>query len=161
MRFFLLAGLTLSLGVAPIAQSIDAESEVRAHIEALFNAMHQSDADAVRNHFHGSTATLYSVSEDDSGMAVVREEDINRFAVAVGDAQKGLLDERLGQIEVRIDGALATAFMPYAFYVGDRFSHCGVNSFHLVRTESGWRTIHITDTRRTTGCDPSIAPSAY
>jgi hypothetical protein len=26
----------------------------------------------------------------------------------------------------------------YTFYVGDKFSHCGANTFNLVRTEAGW-----------------------
>ena len=62
-------------------------------------------------------------------------------------------DERIGDIDVRIDGGLATAWMPYAFYLGDRFSHCGVNAFHLTLTSEGWKILHITDTRRTTDCD--------
>jgi hypothetical protein len=42
----------------------------------------------------------------------------------------------------------------YVFYVGDRFSHCGVDSFQLVRISAGWRIIQIADTRRKEGCTP-------
>jgi hypothetical protein len=44
--------------------------------------------------------------------------------------------------------------MEYRFYVGERFSHCGVDSFHLVRTADGWRIVDLADTRRREGCTP-------
>jgi hypothetical protein len=43
--------------------------------------------------------------------------------------------------------------MDYGFFLGDQFSHCGVNSFQLVRTEDGWKTIHLIDTRQQAGCE--------
>ena len=57
-------------------------------------------------------------------------------------------DERIGDVEVHIDGGLATAWVPYAFYLGEEFSHCGANAVHLARTSEGWKIIHLTDTRR-------------
>lgn len=132
------------------------EAAVRAHVAQLFDAMRDYDAEGVRTHFH-ETASLYSVSRDAAGAVRVATSSVEQFATAVG-GEHPVYDERLGPIEVRIDADLATAYMPYAFYVGDRFSHCGVNAFHLVRTDDGWRTIHITDTRRADDCDPSIAP---
>ncbi len=134
------------------------ETAVTHHVEALFDAMRASDADGVRRHFHPQTKSLYSLSTDADGSVRVTEGDIDGFAESVGRAEVGLLDEHLGPIEVFIDGPLATATMPYAFYLGDQFSHCGVNVFHLVLTDDGWRTLHITDTRRRSDCHHSIAP---
>jgi ketosteroid isomerase-like protein len=151
--------LLLIIPVAAVAQEDD-EQAVRAHVEALFDAMRASDAEAVAAHFHSEPASLYSVGRTAEGDVRVQVADLEQFAASVGNAPAGLLDEHLGPIEVRVDGDLATAYMPYAFYLGERFSHCGVNAFHLVRTADGWRTIHITDTRRKTDCHPSIAPES-
>lgn len=159
MRFNFAIILFALLGLAAAAEAqTDDERAVRAHVEALFDAMRASDSVAVRQHFHPETASLYSVSRGRQGELRVHTFEIDEFAASVGHAPSGLLDEHLGEIEIRVDGDLATAWMPYAFYIGEDFSHCGFNSFHLVRTDAGWRTIHITDTRRPTDCDPSIAP---
>ncbi|NNF04972.1 MAG: nuclear transport factor 2 family protein [Rhodothermales bacterium] len=38
--------------------------------------------------------------------------------------------------------------MDYAFFLGESFSHCGVNTFTLARQADGeWRTIAVADTR--------------
>jgi len=139
----------------PAGSEAQADS-VRAHVVDLFDAMRSADGDAVLGHFH-ERASLYSVSAGPDGLARVQVTDIERFAEAVGGDHPEY-DERIGPVEVRMDGALATAYMPYAFYVGGEFSHCGVNAFHLVRTAEGWRTLHITDTRRRAECDPSVSP---
>ena len=34
----------------------------------------------------------------------------------------------------------------YTFYVGDKFSHCGTNTFNFVRTETGWRIANAAST---------------
>jgi hypothetical protein len=55
---------------------------------------------------------------------------------------------------VHVDGGLASVWTEYAFYVGERLNHCGVDAFHLVRTAEGWRIIDLADTRRREGCAP-------
>ncbi len=63
-----------------------------------------------------------------------------------------MLDERTGEIDVRVDDGLATAWMAYRFYVGDRFSHCGVNAMQLVLHEGRYKILSVVDTRRQ-GCE--------
>ena len=62
-------------------------------------------------------------------------------------------DERIWDAEVRVDGNLATAWMKYAFYAGDEFSHCGVDAFQLFKGVDGWKVFHVADTRRREGCE--------
>jgi hypothetical protein len=47
------------------------------------------------------------------------------------------VDERLRNPVIRVDGALASVWIEYSLYVGERFVHCGVDAFHLVRTAEG------------------------
>ena len=54
----------------------------------------------------------------------------------------------------RVTRALASVWMDYRFYVGECFSHCGVDTFHLVRTAEGWRIVDLADARRREGCTP-------
>jgi len=147
----------LLLGLAPLAASAQHPDEeaVLATVVRLFDGMRAADSSAVRTAFH-PIATLYSVGADRSGAPVVRASPVDRFIEAIGTPHEEVWEERLGEAEVRLDGDLATVWVPYAFYLGDAFSHCGTNAFHLARTDGLWRIIHITDTRRTDTCDPSI-----
>jgi hypothetical protein len=48
--------------------------------------------------------------------------------------------------EVKISGDLATVSGRYTFYVGEKFSHCGMNTFNLVKTETGWKIANAAST---------------
>jgi hypothetical protein len=50
------------------------------------------------------------------------------------------------------DGDLAEVWASYAFYIGKTFSHCGVDSFQLLKEETGWKIIHLNYTRRKNDC---------
>jgi hypothetical protein len=63
------------------------------------------------------------------------------------------LDERILDYQIKIDGALASAWTPYNFYVNGNFSHCGVNSFQLVKMDDVWKIVYIIDTRRKEPCE--------
>lgn len=152
MRALLLA--LLALPCAATAQSTDADAAM-APVHRLFDAMRAADSSAARAAFHPA-ATLYSVGANREGEVAVQTTPVARFIEAIGTPREEVWDERLGDAEVRTDGDLATVWVPYAFYLGEDFSHCGVNAFHLARTDGTWRILHITDTRRREDCDPSI-----
>jgi hypothetical protein len=61
-------------------------------------------------------------------------------------------DERLLGYNVQIDGSIAHVWTPYEFWFNDTFSHCGANAFTLVKTDTGWKIIHIIDSRRKNSC---------
>lgn len=77
---------------------------------------------------------------------------VDRFVEAVGTPHEELWDEKVWDVEVRIDENLAQAWMHYAFYLGDEFSHCGVNAMQLVHDGTAWKITQVTDTRRTDNC---------
>jgi hypothetical protein len=72
---------------------------------------------------------------------------VNPLMTHLADVQERIANER-----VLIDGPYAVAWMDYTFYLGDQKSHCGVDSFQLVRRPAGWRIFAITDTRRRENC---------
>ncbi len=137
------------------AQTDTEEAAVLATVDALFDAMRAADSTALRATLHPQ-ATLYRVGTNQAGEFGLHRTPIDAFVRAVGTPHPEVYDERLGEAEVRIDDALATVWVPYAFYLGDTFSHCGTNAFHLARLDDRWRVIHTTDTQRTDDCNPSI-----
>ena len=143
----LISSCTVLRAPAPADSSV---AEVEAAVGRLFDAMRRADGAAAAALFHPE-ARLQSVSLQ-SGQPVLRANPASGFIEAIGAPRSEVWDERIWDLEVRVDGNLASAWMRYAFYLDDRFSHCGVNAIHLFRAPAGWQIIHIADTRRAEGC---------
>ncbi len=137
---------------ATTLQAQTAEEEVMEVIAQLFDGMRAGDSAMVRATLHPSVTTA-SVSTNRDGEPRIRVGNHEEWVKAVGTPHDKQWDERIWDPTVHIDGLLATAWTPYAFYLGDELSHCGVNAFQLFSGTEGWKIIRITDTRRRQGCD--------
>ena len=125
---------------------------VVAVVQRLFDAMATRDTIAARALLlpgarivsirPGATATVPRVQSDTA------------FVRSLAAAREALL-ERMWNPLVRVHGGLAELWTPYDFHLGGRFSHCGVDSFTLVRGPSGWLIANIAYTVEPTGCAPS------
>ena len=133
------------------AQQPDDRLEVIAAIEELFDAMRAGDAGGVRQAFHPE-ARLFTVYTDEQGVPQSRESTVDRFAAAVGREREEVLNEEIWNYDIQIDGRLAQAWTEYSFFLDDRLSHCGYNAFHLIKNDSEWKILHVTDTRRRENC---------
>ncbi|MDF1501615.1 nuclear transport factor 2 family protein [Roseisolibacter sp. H3M3-2] len=142
---------------APAAASADDRAAVLGVVKQLFDAMRAGDSAAVRAVFH-PRAQLGSALIGRDGAPQVRLDSLANFIKAVGTPHAEVWDERTDNETVHVDGPLAVAWTPYAFYAGKTFSHCGVNSFQLARTAEGWRIVSLVDTRQRTGCPQQAAP---
>jgi hypothetical protein len=109
----------------------------------------EGDTAKMRSTF-APAAQLLGVSRDGQ---TLRWAGVDGFIQSVG-SRGGGANERIHAPEVRIDGNLATVWTFYTLHVGDRFSHCGYDSFQLYRQAEGWKIVSIADTRRTENCDP-------
>jgi len=151
MTVFALAAVLAGLPSPALGQA-DEEAAVLAVVEAMFDAMRAGDSTAFRAVLH-PTATGASVFVREGQPTLARETSLEGFVQAVGTPHEQVWDEKIWDAEVRIDGLLATVWTPYAFYLGDQLSHCGVDAFQLFKGEDGWQVFHIADTRRREGCE--------
>jgi len=147
MKYF----FALSLLVSLTASAQTEEEKVKASILALFDGMRKSDSGMIRAAF-APTAVLQTVAKNKEGVVSVRTDAVNDFVQSVAKPHTDIYDERITFDMIKIDADLATVWTPYKFYVGERFSHCGVNSFQLVRINGAWKIQYIIDTRRREGC---------
>jgi hypothetical protein len=126
------------------------EQDVMSVVTGLFDAMRARDTARMRATFDPDVKfTSVTMGRDST---TIRNEDLDDFLRAVGTPRPDTLDERLRSPVVHVDGDLATVWTEYDFFVGTRFSHCGVDAFQLVRKKEGWRIVALADTRRRTGC---------
>jgi ketosteroid isomerase-like protein len=142
----------LIANVSFISAQTTAVDSVKATINHFFAGMKNADTAAIR-----ATLTegviFQSIAEKKDGSVTVRTENVSNFFTSIAKQEKGKLDERITFANVSVDGALASVWTPYRFYVGEQFLHCGANSFQLVRINNVWRIQYIVDTRRKNGCD--------
>lgn len=124
--------------------------QVAATVRALFDAMRARDTAAMRALVHPETRLARPVSE--GGEVSLSLNPVDAWIEAVGGSER-VPDERVWDLEVRMRGDLATAWMEYALYLDGRLSHCGVNAFHLFRRGDGWKVFHVSDVARTEGCE--------
>ena len=143
--------LSALLTSAAILKAQTAQDSVKATINQFFDGMRNVDADAVKAAFADSAILQTVVNRQ--GKVSVRNEPLAGFANVINQQQKGDLDERIEFETIKIDGPMATVWTPYKFYYKGQFSHCGVNSFQLVKLNGAWKIQYIIDTRRREGCE--------
>ncbi len=124
--------------------------EVKKTIETLFQGMRKGDSAMVSSTF--SKGLVMQTVVENKGKVEVRSSDPAGFLKLVGTPHKEVYDERITFDKIQVDGDLANIWTSYKFYVGDKFSHCGVNSMTLVKEAGAWKLLHIIDTRRKENC---------
>jgi Putative lumazine-binding len=151
MKCFLVLLTSLSFSIIGNAQPT--EDSVKAVINNLFSGMRNADPVLLRSAFSDS-AVLQTITRNKEGKMRVATENVSQLADFVGRLKKDSADERIQFETIKIDGPLAIVWTPYNFYHNGKFSHCGVNSFQLVRFDGVWKIQYLIDTRRRTGCSP-------
>jgi hypothetical protein len=149
-RILILLTATIFISTNTKAQST--EDSVKAVVNQLFAAMKGANAAMLKETFADS-AVLQTIRRKQDGTFFVQDEKVSDFVEQIGKAKKDSLDERITFETVKIDGPLAIAWTPYKFYYAGNFSHCGVNSFQLVRINGRWKIQFLIDTRRRQGCE--------
>jgi len=135
-----------------LGQSTD-EDKVKDVVAQLFKGMELGDSAMVHRCFTAQV-TMATVKISKEGSAVLsREGSIAGFLKAVGTPRPEKLYEEIWDVEVSVDGMFAQVWCDYAFYIGNKFSHCGVDAFHLFKEGAVWKIFHLADTRKSVGCN--------
>lgn len=81
-------------------------------------------------------------------------EDYTAFLKAIASIPETTkFREKLHGFKININGVIANVSTPYSFYVNEELSHCGVNTFQLMKFKGQWKIIYLVDTRSKLGCE--------
>jgi Putative lumazine-binding len=152
MKKLLIINFMLIISTGTFAQQTETDA-IKQTVNTLFDAMRKGDSILLRSVF-SKDMVLQSVSNDKEGKAILSTEKADGFVKTIGTPHTTVYDERIVFDAIKIDGDLASVWAPYKFYLGDKFSHCGVDVFQLMKTADGWKVIYIVDTRRKDNCVP-------
>lgn len=109
-------------------------------VDQLFAGMKARNADQIKSVF-SPEGQLVAIDKprDGKGISTTRIFTGEAFAKMISEAKGPDFIETMPSPEARIAGDMAIVTGRYTFYVGDKFSHCGTNTFNLVRSETGWK----------------------
>lgn len=131
------------------------KSAVMAVVKRMFDGMRAADSSMVRTTFHSELRMVTVAKGRDGQLRFTVESTPDGFLKAVGTPRPAMLDERIFNERVEIDGPLASVWVDYNLYLGEKFMHCGIDHFLLARGDDGaWKIFSLADTRRTEGCKP-------
>jgi hypothetical protein len=133
--------------LAPLFAQTAEERDAVAAVQKLFNAMAAHDATAIRSTMLPE-ARLFSVRDQRAPTSRSGEE----FATQIGSIKNELLERFTGRPTVSIRGRMAQVWGEYEFLEDGKFTHCGVDSVSLFKTDDGWKIATIQYTVETTGC---------
>lgn len=127
------------------------ERDVVATVQRIFDAMEKCDPATIRALSIPSGALVRVAVGTDQPP---RSTTLDTFAGQFATCSRKLL-ERMWTPQVRVHKGIATLWAPYDFWIDGTFSHCGIDSFELVKTATGWVLASGTYTVERDGCAPS------
>jgi hypothetical protein len=149
LSLILLAAALTPAPPAIAAPDTASRREVLAVLDSVMQAMATRDTALLARQFLPG-ARLVGMRPRDGG-TVLQALTVPEFAAFMARDQRERWVERLHQPEVRIDNTLATVWARYDFHFGTRLSHCGTDSFQLLRTGDGWKILSLAAESRADG----------
>lgn len=144
--------IVLLFAIPGFSQSEQDKAKAKEVVIDFFEAFHEQDSVALRKLAH-PTITMQSIGKDQQGNNKVSTNSYGEFLKSiVGIPATTKFEEKLHSFEVQVNGALAQVITPYSFLVNEQLSHCGVNSFTMVKEADEWKIVYIIDTRVREGC---------
>lgn len=138
--------------IAAVQNQMDKDAAVKL-VEDFFVAFHKQDTLKLREFAHPDIE-MRSIAVDSSGNSTIKSVAYSNFLKSMyAIPTSTIFEERLNAIAVYANGELGNVLTPYTFFINGKLSHCGVNSFQLLKVDKEWKIINIVDTRKNEGCE--------
>ncbi|KAF2506640.1 nuclear transport factor 2 family protein [Flavobacterium zhairuonense] len=143
MKFSIIV-VFLFLGLTANAQKQD----VQKTIEVFFEGFHQKDSTKMKS-VCSDRIILQSISESSTKGNKLSDEKASVFYKSIASIPANMkFQEKILSYNIQIDGRMAHVWAPYEFYLNEKLSHSGVNTFTLFKEKDSWKIIYLIDTRR-------------
>lgn len=133
-------------------QNAAEEAAILSTVDQFFKAMTERDGGTLRAITIPGSLSIWAANPPESRELnfINYSQMIARFS-GVGPK----LVERYWDPTVLIEGNIALFWAPYDFHIDGDFSHCGIDSFQLVKREGNWLLSNLSWTRQYENCEPS------
>ena len=131
----------------------DVEKDVMSSIDLFFEGFAEGDTTKMWTVTdRGARLVITTFDEDNS--PVMRPITMDQFMAFIASPREEEIIETYWNPDIFVHDNLATVWLDYNLWVGERIDHCGKDAFQLARDSVNWKIIAIADTQRFTGCEP-------
>ena len=149
-KLTLIFSLIAVFSVSALAQKTDDSKDALAVVNKMFDEMAAHNPAGIVA-LYTPEAILAAAIKNKEGKSVIRSFPVEAFSKNFAE-KKSELKEIMYAPETKIYGDLALVWGRYVFFIDGKISHCGVNAFHLVRTDTGWKIANASTTIEPQGC---------
>lgn len=151
-KILILPTLIFFISATAVAQKNKSDSvRIAEIITTIFDGMRESDTAKMAPYMHPNVK-MQSLTVDENSNKVSELNGASAWLNAVANNNGAIWNEQIDHLRIQSDGAVASAWMDYKFYLGDKLSHCGVNSFQFIKIDEKWKIIYIIDSRKKVNC---------
>jgi hypothetical protein len=143
MKLFATALCFLFTAIAASSQTTP-EDSVKNALGKYFTSIRNSDGMAFRQSFADSSVYI-NINRDKTGEPVMRAASIMEVALLITSVPKGSADPKISFDMVKVNGSLASAWVPFKFYSGNQQLYCAVASIQLIRIKGVWKILYYID----------------
>lgn len=140
--------LLILILISGLAFAAPDEEAAVATVEKMFRAMSAHDGEMLRSTMLPG-ARLFSVRDADSPAA---SRSLDEFVKQIVGSKTELLERFTIRPLASVHGRIAQVWGDYEFLRDGKFSHCGIDTVTLFKTDEGWRIATLSYTVETTGC---------
>ncbi|UOB17299.1 nuclear transport factor 2 family protein [Abyssalbus ytuae] len=128
------------------------KEQVKQTVLKFFEGFHTGDTSIIKKTVH-KDLVLQTIYKNKESKNILHTDDASKFFTTIATRPSTQRwDERLLLFKINVEGSMANVWTPYEFWYNEQFSHCGVNSFQLIKEEGNWKIFYLVDTRRKVGC---------
>jgi hypothetical protein len=145
INFFLLIFLV------PTAYSQQSEKqELISMMNDFFQSLERQDTTALRKLFMKESSS-YFVRDSEKAPVQTGARSISEITFK----PDRIIIERMreNEITIHIDRRIAVAWVPYDLWINQEFSHCGIDVFTFIKTETKWKIASIAYSMVPEGCN--------
>ncbi len=135
-----------------LADETDDRIAVMSVIDAFFTSMTAKDIDSMRQ-IMTEDGILYGYRESAEGpdfFSLTHSAYLENLA-----GREGVPVERIWNPEIRIHDRIAVVWTPYDYHSDGVFSHCGMNTFSMLKGSDGWRITGVVFSVQSESCENS------
>jgi hypothetical protein len=134
------------------AQENSEKKAIKKTIETFFDGLHKGDSTLVSSTLNSTIKIQTTFTNKEGKNVLITESRIKLLTNIANKKPEHTYLEKLVSWDIKIDGNLASVWTPYEFYLNEKFSHCGANSFQLFNNNGKWEIIYLVDMRRRSNC---------
>ncbi|MGA0447444.1 MAG: hypothetical protein ACO3M2_11620 [Pseudohongiellaceae bacterium] len=153
-------GVSIVTGSGSAAAQSAEEQAVQNTVNQFFQALAERDRALLASITLPGSLNI-STSVSNRGAAEIRIQNYKQLLDNLGGEGPALL-ERVWNPTILIRRDIATFWAPYDFHVNGVFSHCGIDSFQLIKRQEKWFLTNLSWTVERENCEESpLGPPTF